>query len=197
MPFVTEELWQNLPPDKDRAESLMVAPYPHAVREAFDLQAEREMESIIEIIRSLRNARTEHKIEPSQWIEAQIYAEHKPRVESHAQAIENLARVRPLTILERERSKITTDKALAIVLADAELVLPIAGMVELEVQRQRWEKEIAHCQAEITHLESQLKDSTFLSKAPSFVVEREQEKLSRLQSKLEKLKEKQDLYTKT
>ncbi|GAJ18333.1 unnamed protein product, partial [marine sediment metagenome] len=78
MPFITEELWQNLkqhlPPDWQATESIMVAAYPIADETAIDPQAERIVESIIEIIHSIRNARAQCKVESSRWIEAQIYA---------------------------------------------------------------------------------------------------------------------------
>ena len=77
MPFVTEELWQHLkkrlPADWQATDSIMVAAYPEADTKAVDPKAERVMESIIEIIRSIRNARAEHKVESARWIEAQIY----------------------------------------------------------------------------------------------------------------------------
>ena len=65
MPFVTEELWQNLKKHLGwpEAESIMVAAYPEADKTAIDPAAEDEMEAIIEIIRSIRNVRAQYKVE--------------------------------------------------------------------------------------------------------------------------------------
>ncbi|GAH69492.1 unnamed protein product, partial [marine sediment metagenome] len=102
MPFVTEELWQNLkshlPPDWQATESIMVATYPEADKAAVDPQAERIMEAIIEIIRSIRNVRAQYQVESSHWIEAQIYAgDLTPAITPYSQAIQTLARARPVT----------------------------------------------------------------------------------------------------
>ncbi|HEY90771.1 MAG TPA: valine--tRNA ligase, partial [Dehalococcoidia bacterium] len=76
MPFITEELWQHLkrrlPADWPSTEAIVVAPYPESDTAAYDPEAERIMESVVEIVRSIRNVRTQHKVEPARWIEAQV-----------------------------------------------------------------------------------------------------------------------------
>ena len=79
MPFITEELWQSLvsrlPQDATRPDSLIIAPYP--VSAGFiDDEAEREMSLVIEIVRSIRNARAESKIDPAKRIEAHVHAKN-------------------------------------------------------------------------------------------------------------------------
>jgi valyl-tRNA synthetase len=192
-PFITEEIWQNLipylPQDEARPLSLMVAPYPEVITASRDLEAEREMESIIEIIRSIRNARTQLKLEPAKWIEAQIYAQNKSLVESHSQAIQTLAKVSPLTISEHTAGKVSGDKAQVLVLTDAEVVLPTAGVVDLDAERKRLAKEIEACQAAIVSTKSRLDNEAFRSCAPPSIVKREQEKLLDLQRKFDRLRE--------
>jgi valyl-tRNA synthetase len=192
-PFITEEIWQNLiphlPQDEMKPSPLMIAPYPEAITEAVDPQAEYEMESIIQIIRSIRNTRSEFKIEPAKWIEAQIYTQNKSLVESHLVAIETLAKVSPLTISERTARKVSGDKVLLLVLRDAEIVLPTAGVVDLDAERERLAKEIEACQAAIATTKSRLDDEAFLLKAPPSIVKREQGKLLDLQGKFDRLEE--------
>jgi len=55
-------------------ESIMIAPYPAGDEKAFDPEAERIIESMIELVHSIRNARAEHKVESNKWIEAHIFA---------------------------------------------------------------------------------------------------------------------------
>ncbi len=94
MPFITEELWQNLqrrlPGGGFRGGSIMIAPYPIADAAAIDPEAERGMEAIIDIIRGVRNTRAQYKVEPARRIEALVYAgQLAPVVASHSQVIEN------------------------------------------------------------------------------------------------------------
>ncbi|MBA7472263.1 MAG: valine--tRNA ligase [Dehalococcoidia bacterium] len=190
MPFITEEIWQSLKGhlDYEMTESIMVSLYPAADGEALDDEAEKQMAVVIEIVRAIRNARAEFRVAPARWIEAVVAAaETKPAIETQAQAIETLAHVRPLTIISPEDPK--PDKATTIVLEGAEVILPMAGMVDLEAERARLKKESEGNQAEIARIEARLKDQSFLSKAPPDVVERERERLAAYHDKVERLKE--------
>jgi valyl-tRNA synthetase len=155
----------------------------------FNSEAEREMESVIEIIRSVRNARAEQRIEAAQWIEAHIYAEDTAAIGGHAKAIEILARVRPLVITQRKEREEGAEGALVLVLRDADVVLPLSGMVDSDAEKQRLNKEIDQLRANIARLEQHLQDNTFLSKAPAAVVERERGRLSESQDMLRKLED--------
>jgi valyl-tRNA synthetase len=78
-------------------------------------------------------------------------------------------------------------KALASVVGPVEIYLPLAGMVDLERERERLKKEIARIEAELARAEELLADEEFLKKAPPKVVEREREKLADYKGRLEKL----------
>jgi valyl-tRNA synthetase len=194
MPFITEELWQNLkqrlPEGSLVQSSIMIAPYPISDEAAFDTESERIMDSIIEIVRSIRNARAEHKVEASKWIEAHVYAnELAPVLASQSGAIETLAKVRPLTIRKRQQRQTTGEKALVMVLKESEVVLPWAGMVDIAAEKQRLEKEINIINREIDRLEQRLKDDAFISKAPEAVVEKERGRLLSYQDKSQRLQQ--------
>ncbi len=194
MPFITEELWQNLkrrlPNGSLATDSIMIAPYPAGNGEAFDLESERVMESVIEIIRSIRNARAEHKVEAARWIEARIYTDRlQAAIASKSEVIEKLAKARPLAVLSRQQREVGEEKALVLVLKEAEVVLPWAGMVDVAAERKRLEAEAVVMQREIERLETRLKDETFLSRAPAAVVEKEQSKLQSYKDKLLRLQQ--------
>jgi valyl-tRNA synthetase len=185
-------LWQRLKqrlPDKDQMPaSIMIAPYPPADDKAFALEAERVMDSVIEIIGSIRNVRAQYKVKSTRWIEAQVYAgELLSGLITQTNIIETLAKVRPLTILDRQEREPIKDKALVLVLKEAEVVLPLAGMVDLLAEKQRLVKESEEIKGRIAQLESRLRNNDFLSKAPSHVIEREKEKLAMLEDKLKRL----------
>jgi valyl-tRNA synthetase len=193
MPFVTEELWQNLkkrlPLDWQATESIMLAAYPEADEKAIDPEAERVMESIIEMIHSIRNARAQYKVDSARWIEAQVYAgELTPAITPYSQAIQTLARARPITFLDSRQAP-ANENAVVLVLKDAEVIIPMESMVDLQAERKRLQREIEQSQAEVAALEARLKDKVFLTKAPAAVVSREQDKLAARKDKLERLRQ--------
>jgi valyl-tRNA synthetase len=193
MPFITEEIWHRIREHQPegKPDSIMTAPYPTADTGAFDSDAELEMESVIDIIRSIRNARMESKVAPARFIEAVVAAgEAKATLEAHTQAIATLARVRPLTIIDSKESKsINRDQAKILVLKGVEVILPLAGMIDLDAEKGRLLKEIEAGKAEIARIESLLADSAFLNKAPSHVVEKERNRLSERKETLARLEE--------
>jgi valyl-tRNA synthetase len=192
MPFVTEELWQSLKqclPDKGpMPASIMIAPYPLADDKAFAPEAERVMDSVIEVIRSIRNVRAQYKVKPSKWMEAQIYADELlSSLITQANIIEILAKVRPLTILSRHKREPTKDKALVLVLKEAEVVVPLAGMVDRLAEEQRLVKESGEIKERIAQLDARLRDKAFLNKAPAQVIEKEKQNLAMFEDKLKRL----------
>ncbi|MFC2065945.1 valine--tRNA ligase [Chloroflexota bacterium] len=192
MPFVTEELWQNLKKNLSwpATESIMIATYPEADTTAIDPEAERVMETIIEIIRSIRNVRAEYKVESAMWIEAQIYADkYTSAITPYTEAIQSLARARPLTFLNNRKETPAGENTLTLVLKEAEVVIPMESMVDLEAERKRIQNEIEQTQAAIARLETRLTNKDFLAKAPADIIEKERQKLYTLTDKLERLKQ--------
>ena len=201
MPFITEELWQSLKvrllrPDTIGARndtmkmpaSIMIAPYPLADDKSFAPEAERVMDSVIEIIHSIRNARAQYKAKPGKWIEAQVYTgELLSGLVNEAHMIETLAKVCPLAILGRQERESTKGKVLVLVLKEAEVVLPLAGMVDQLAEEQRLLKEGEEIKGRIAQLKARLRDKAFLSKAPAQVIEKEKQKLAMLEDKLKRL----------
>ena len=192
MPFITEELWQKLKKHlpEQGAESIMVTPYPEARGIATDPEAERVMESIIEIIHSIRNARAQYKVERTKWIEAQIYGgKLTPAITPYSQTIQTLARAKPLTFLDSRQKSEQRENALVLVLKETEVVIPMESMVDLGAEKKRLKEEIEQIQAEVARLKARLKDRAFLTKAPAAVVDKEQDRLATRRDKLERLKE--------
>ncbi|MFC1931126.1 valine--tRNA ligase [Chloroflexota bacterium] len=192
MPFVTEELWQNLrkylSPSQQATESIMVAAYPEADATTTNPQAEKVMESIIEIIRSIRNTRAQYKVDNTRWIEAQIYAgKLTPAITPYSEAVQTLARAKPITFLTKRPEGPPSENTLLLVLKKTEVVIPMESMFDLEIEKKRLRKEIEQTQAEIARLETRLNDQSFLTKAPAAVIEKERQKLYTASDKLERL----------
>ncbi len=192
MPFITEELWQNikryLPEDEFSGDSIMVSAYPEADKTTRDRKAERVMAALIEIIRSIRNARAQHDVEAGKMIDAFIYvAELKTAIGVYIRVIERLTKAN-VKIFDKEEERITKN-ALVLLLGEAEVVIPMASMVDIQVEQRRLDEEIDQIQADVRRLEKMLSNEDFLEKAPPSVVGKEKDKLAERKNNLKRLKE--------
>ena len=182
MPFVTEELWQNLkshlPAKWQKTDSIMIAKYPKSDKDAIDIEAENIVETVIDITRALRNIRAENKVESTKWIAAEIYSgKMTAAITPYAAAIQSLAKVKPLEFKDGRVTGAQGEKFAVAVLKEADVIVPMASMIDLAVEREKILKEIAQIDADIIRLDARLKDAAFLSKAPAAVVAKEQERL--------------------
>jgi valyl-tRNA synthetase len=188
MPFVTEELWQNIAPQLGiKVKSIMVDTYPEANEADIDTEAERVMASVLEIIRAIRNARAQHRVGAAQWINAQVYAgDLKTTILPYAEAIQALSRAKPVTFPNERRRREAVDGELTLVLDEVEVVIPLASMVDAAIEEKRIEQEMTQLKAVAERIETRLKDEQFLTKAPPQVVDRERQHLNTLKGKLER-----------
>ncbi len=199
MPFITEEIWQHLRSSEQQAgsrfaESIMIAPWPEVEEALFDEEAEREMKLVMEVIRAIRNARAEYKVEPNRRIEALIAAGEKFNLmESQRDVLVALARLDPERLTLAPSLPQKPKQALILVVGPIEIYLPLAGMVDLEAERKRLAKEVERLEEEIARSERLLAKGDFLAKAPAEVVEREREKLADYREKRRKLRERLNL----
>jgi valyl-tRNA synthetase len=177
-----------MPDGSQMPASIVIAPYPLADDKAFAPEAERVMGSVIEIVRSIRNIRAQYKVKPTKWIEARVYAgELLSSLVAQTNMMEMLAKARPLAILDRQKRKSARDTDLVLVLKEAEVLVPLAGIVDWLAEEQRLMKESREIKERMAQLEARLSDKAFLSKAPSQVVEKEKQKLSMFEDKLNRL----------
>ena len=186
MPFVTEELWHNLPHE---GESIMIAPWPQASGQP-DLEAVGRFEAIQEVIKGIRNAKSEAKVE-SKRVAAIIAVrpELKALFESEADTIIRLAGVEAskLEIVADTELPEAPRQAISFVTGGATVYLPLSGLVDLAVERTRLAKEIEEARKEIEKGEKTLSNSNFVDRAPVAVVTKEREKLAASQEKLARL----------
>ncbi len=194
MPFITEEIWQNLlhrlPREGDLPESIMVAAYPQGDSSRVDGPAEREVRTMINMIRAVRNVRAQLRIPPGQSIEALVQADGlMEAVEEEAPAISTLARIEPLRILADAEGRQHQGQEVVLVIDPLVVRLPIADVVDLSTERARLGKELEECVANLERVQGLLSNGDFASRAPEEVVEREQERLRSLQEHRERLEE--------
>ncbi len=190
MPYVTEELWQRLRPflAEPPSEMLIVAPYPEADARWENAEAEGQVAGVIDIVRAIRNIRSEKRIEPAQYIEAYVVANaERPAPDAGAPYIESLARVRPLHVVS-DASDAPREGVATAVLPHAQVVVPLAGLLDVSAERARLEKEIGEAESYAKRLEGKLANEQFRSRAPREVVAAEEERLAAARTRLEGLR---------
>jgi valyl-tRNA synthetase len=194
MPFVTEEVWQSIvervPGVASGVESVMVAPYPTADPTREDEAAESDINLVIDVVTAIRNARAELKVSPSKRVEAIIDAPgRKPALLDKLDAIATLGRADPITVYGDGETAPVPDGARIAVLGGVRVILAMAGLVDLEAERTRLDKEATELSGVITSLEARLHNDAFVSKAPAAVVEKERSRLVDYQTKLSGLRD--------
>jgi valyl-tRNA synthetase len=182
MPFLTEELWQHLP---HAGESIMIADWPKADLTRIDEHAVSEYEFMIEAVRAVRNARAETGVEAGVWISAMVYpGSHAATFQSLEQIFSALARIGKGRFEYRETQMEAPQAVVTLVIDDAIIYLPLAGMVDLDAERERLGKEIEQVEEEIARTGQLLSNDNFTSRAPAEVVNRQRERLSSSQERL-------------
>ncbi len=182
MPFVTEDLWQHLP---HAGESIMVAPWPVADRSLCDDSAVHEFEFLMEAIRLVRNARAEAGVEPALWIRAIVFpGSHRETFLSAEGVFSFLARVAADRLEYRAEGAEPPEKAVALVVSDAVIYLPLAGMMDHEAEQERLRSEINQVEGEIARTGALLANENFVSRAPKEIVNRHRERLSAAEERL-------------
>lgn len=165
MPYITEEIWQQLYPEKG---SIALSPWPakagHTGGEKF--------ERVMELVRAVRNIKSEMNLQPGKKINALIYTEL------------DLAEITPLTCNLGNLESLTValgDKpreAVGRVLEFGEVLVPLAGLIDIGQEIARLQKELTVLQGEVARIEKKLSNPGFTGKAPAEVIAGEQEKLA-------------------
>ncbi len=190
MPFVTEEIWQSLVAKIEGIdeEALIVAPFPRGESGYADAVAEREMATLIDVVRAIRNIRAEKKVEPARFIEAYVIADGaRATLEAGAPYIEFLARARPLHIVG-DAADAPREQVAKAVLEGVTAVVPLAGLFDVGAERARIGKQIAEAAAESARIETKLSNEQFRAKAPEKIIATEEERLAAVRARLEGLR---------
>ncbi|MDX9872917.1 MAG: valine--tRNA ligase [Clostridia bacterium] len=185
MPFITEEIWQLLPHE---GETIMRAPWNGGEERELDDTAERRMNAVMEVVRAIRNLRSELNVAPGKKAEAVMIAQNEEMLEvfrAGAGYIVNLGAVSELTFLPAGSAK--PEQAAAAVISGAQVYLPLKGLIDLDKERARLKKEEENYDKEIARLSGKLNNPGFTGKAPADVVAKEKEKLNDYQTKKEAL----------
>ena len=186
MPFITEELWQNLP---HKGESIVIAAYPEFEPECVDTSLESQMDLIQEIVTKVRNIRSEMNVDSKVTVRVRVATTDSEQAKLLSEAREyifKLAQVSELEIVPQLSGDKLAARAVAGSLA---LEVPLTGLIDVEAERTRLQKEIERTQAEISKLDRKLADASFVERAPEEVVAENRRRSADYQNRAAKLRE--------
>ncbi|MDX1440725.1 MAG: class I tRNA ligase family protein, partial [Rubricoccaceae bacterium] len=189
MPFITEALWHRLRPRKE-GDACIVAKWPETNEVESDTEAGELFQTIQSITSGIRSVRSQYNVAPSKRISAVVSVEENWRlllnqIEENRAYVERLAGVDDLTV----GVDIAKPPASAAVVVEGhEVFVPLAGMIDLDVERERLQKEIDQKEGFLGSVERKLANEGFVSNAPEAVVEKERQKAADARIELEKLR---------
>ena len=189
MPFITEELWWKLRP-REAGSACMMQTWPVADTSETDEAAGNTLSLMQELISGIRNVKSEYGVSPGKDIDAILNLPEDSNglgdiMEANKRYFAKLARVSDLVIgKNQDKPKASA----SVVVGKHEVYIPLAGMIDLSVEKERLEKSIAQTEKYLNGLQRKLQNEQFVSKAPAQVVEGEREKAKNAGEELERLR---------
>jgi valyl-tRNA synthetase len=178
MPFVTEELWQYLPHE---GKAMIVARWPQSNAAYIDAQAESQINTLIDLVRGIRNVRNEYNVEPGRKITAIVEpGSYADAIRDYSYLFARLANVAEVTM--RAQNESAPAKAASVVVSDVTFYLPLADFVDTAAECERLTREREKLQEQIARSDAMLANEGFVSRARPDVVERERAKRADLQA---------------
>ncbi|EKU50172.1 valine--tRNA ligase [Staphylococcus massiliensis] len=185
MPFVTEHIWQNLPHQGD---SIVTASWPKVDTSLQFEDSKTTMEHLVEIIKAVRQSRLEVDTPLSKEIPIRIQAKDdnvKAVLNDNRDYIERFCNPNELVI---DTDVEIPEKAMTSVVTAGEVILPLEGLIDMDKERKRLEKELEKWQKELDRVENKLANENFVNKAPEKIIQAERDKQKDYQEKYDGVK---------
>ena len=183
MPFITEEIWQNVAPRLERkGETLMLAAWPLSNAAEIDPSSEKDIDWLKRVISAIRTIRSESNIAPSEQLEVLLgnaTTDDEACLNKHRQSLEKLAKVKSVQVL---RSSDEQPPALSALAGALEVMVPMAGVVDIDKELSRLDKELERMKADQARTSAKLTNQNFIGRAPEAVVAKEKLKLQELEA---------------
>jgi valyl-tRNA synthetase len=182
MPFITEEIWHLISQRKD-GESISTADFPKFDPSLVNSEAEEQIHFVQEIVTAIRNIRGEMNIPPSKFVN--VYIRGKKVTENEVLYIKKLGKVENIFNHENlEKPKASASS----VVAGSDIFVPLEGLIDLDVERNRLQKDIARLEGSLIGVSKKLSNENFVNNAPADVVAKERQKKADWEEKITKLK---------
>jgi len=189
IPFITEEIWQNVAKhvsDNASGSYLINAKYPTTNSALIKVSTEQQISWLQDIIDAVRNLKGESNIAPSKELTININctnAAEQAMFNNFAPALRHLVKIKHINFTETAQEGPVATK----VVKGLTLSIALKGLVNVELEQQRLNKEIVKLKKELLKISSKLENSAYLNKAPQQVVDKERAKAAELQNSLKKL----------
>ena len=183
-PFVTEELWERR--YGAPGGPLIAARWPELPDTLVDRAAEAEIDWLIRLVTGLRAARSELGVPAAARLSLQVRdaaAATRARLERHGEAIRRLARCATIEIATGPAPR----GAIQVVVDEATYALPLAGVIDLEQERRRLDRELAKAAAQLERFDQKLANPQFLDRAPAAVIEEQRARRAEVEQIRQKL----------
>jgi valyl-tRNA synthetase len=188
MPFITEEIWEQV---ARRAgidgNTIMLRPYPEAAEDASDEAAVADIEWIKQFILGIRQIRGEMDISPGKALPVLLQhasAADRARVHEHTQLLQRVGRVASVEVVEGEPPAAATA-----LLGDMRLLVPMQGLIDVDAERARLDKQMDRTRAELAKAKGKLANENFVNNAPEAVVTQERERVVEFEKTITQLTE--------
>ncbi|MGE5680382.1 MAG: valine--tRNA ligase [Bacillota bacterium] len=182
MPYITEEIWHLISQRKD-GESISTAYFPEFDSALINTEAEDQIAFVQEIVTAIRNIRGEMNIPPSRFVD--VYLRGRKVTENEVVYIKKLGKVE--NIFNQDGLEKPKASASAVV-AGSDIFIPLEGIIDLDVERNRLQKDIARLEGSLQGVSKKLANENFVSNAPKDVVDKERQKKADWEDKLSKLR---------
>jgi len=185
IPFITEEIWQNL--RKEGEESIVISAWPEVNEPLINEQVEEDLRFVQEAIGAIRNLRAEMNVAPGQKINVFYLAspQRSALIEASKPHFQALAKIETISPLPEQFDRA---EAGVVVVQSTEFFIPLREALDLDKEKERLEKEIKRLEGLEKASLAKLSNQNFLQKAPQKVVQAERDKLASIQENLTKVR---------
>ena len=190
MPFVTEEIWSEVGPRAGASgDTIMLQDFPLPDDDAIDEDAERELQWVMQFILGLRQIRGEMDINPGKLLPVVLQNASADDVElaaRHRSLLERVGRVETIDVLAADDEAPNAATAL---LGDMRLLVPMAGLIDVDAERDRLTKQVTRVRQDLDRATTKLDNPDFVNNAPPAVVEQEQERVRDFEKQIGQIRE--------
>ncbi len=188
MPFITEEIWQRIR-SREAEDAIIIAAWPEFDEGSVSKDDASDFETIQKMVAAIRNIRAEFHVSPAAEVDILIKTDSPDATKALKENEWIFHKLENISSFEISESLSKPDTSASAVVEGSELFVPLEGVIDLEKERQRVEKEINRLEGFLQSINGKLNNSGFINNAPEEVVQRERDKKADTEKSLEKLRE--------